>query len=138
MSAKVEQQERADRELSAKAAKPSAARKAAAPEALGHAGAVAGAGPRSQSRTFDRCEGESSRRVEVDAEGRVVRYVRDGRFGGRRVRIVHVYRRDGSLAQATAQDLDAGGAPVDPGALGIDVTERAEDAALDAPPRCGR
>jgi hypothetical protein len=126
-----------DRELSAKAARPSASRKAAAPEALGQRSDVAGA-PRPQLRAFDRCEGESSRIVEVDSEGRVVRYVRQGRFGGRRVRIVHTYRPDGSLAQVTAQDLDAGGETVDPRALGIDVTERAEDAALDAPPRCGR
>jgi Putative zinc-finger len=138
-ASRLELQEPRDRELSAKAAKPSAARKTAAPDALAYGGsrAAADAVQRVQSRTFDRCEGESSRRVELDAEGRVVRYVREGRFGGRRVRVVHTYRRDGALASATAQDLDAGGAAVDPRALGIEITERAEDAGIDAPRRCG-
>ncbi|HEY6006378.1 MAG TPA: hypothetical protein VIV57_26095, partial [Anaeromyxobacter sp.] len=126
-------------ELSAKAAKPSEARKAEATEALGYAGskAATGAAQRIESRTFERCEGESRRRVEVDAEGRVVRYVREGRFDGRRVRVVHFFGPDGSLARATAEDLDRGGA-VDPRALGIELAERAEDAGIDAPRRCGR
>jgi hypothetical protein len=138
MSARPEEQAR-DRELSAKPAKPSGARRAAAPESLGYAGskAAAGAAPRFESRTFERCEGESRRRVEVDAQGRVVRYVREGTFDGRRVRIVHVFAPDGSLARATAEDLDQG-VTVDPRALGIELAERAEDAGIDAPRRCGR
>ncbi len=137
MSARAEPQEAPDRELSAKAAKPSAARKAAAPEALGHAGGVAaGAAPRVQSRKFERCEGELRRFVRVDADGRVVEYVREGTFDGRRLRIHHAFGQDGSLAQVTAEDER--GRAVDPGALGVDFPQRAEDAALDAPPRCGR
>ncbi|HEY6100753.1 MAG TPA: zf-HC2 domain-containing protein [Anaeromyxobacter sp.] len=113
-----------------------AAKAAGAPGARSE---LAGEAPyRSEARTFARCEGESARRVEIDAGGRVVRYVREGRIGGRRVRIVHLFRPDGSLVSATAQDLDAGGAPFDPISAGIALPERAEEAGIDAPPRCGR
>jgi hypothetical protein len=74
--------------------------------------------------------------VELDPDGRVVKYVREGRFGGRRVRIEHVYGPDGALVSATARDVD-GGEPIDPRSLGISLPARAEEAGPDAPPRCG-
>jgi Putative zinc-finger len=89
------------------------------------------------TRTFDRCEGESSRTVELDEQGRVRMYAREGRIGGRRVRVVHAFGADGSLASATAQDLDEGGPPVDARKLGVEPVRRAQDAGIDAPPRCG-
>jgi hypothetical protein len=115
-----------------------AAKAAEAPSPAG-VRALAFATPlRAEVRSFERCEGESSRRVETDAQGRVASYVREGTIAGRRVRITHVYRPDGGLAAVTAEDLDAGGAVVDGRALGIAVPERAEEARIDAPPRCGR
>jgi hypothetical protein len=88
-------------------------------------------------RTFEGCPGETRRTVETDARGRVVRYVRDGTIAGRRVRIVQTFRPDGTVGSIAAEDLDAGG-PVDPRALGAILPERAEEARLEAPPRCGR
>jgi hypothetical protein len=112
---------------------------AAAPRdvASGNAGALT-APPRVASRSFPGCEGELARTVETDAQGRVVRYVREGTIGGRRLRIVQSFRPDGAPASTTAVDLGAGGAPVDARALGIALADRAEDASIDAPPRCGR
>lgn len=92
---------------------------------------------RQLTRTFDRCEGEASRRVELDDEGRVRTYAREGRIGGRRVRVVHAFAADGSLLSATAQDLDDGGPPVEARKLGVEPVRRAEEAGVDAPPRCG-
>jgi hypothetical protein len=101
--------------------------------ALGDAGSL-----RAEVRTFPGCDGETLRRVERDPEGRLVRYVREGRIGGRRVRIEHVYRPDGALAGATVRDLDASGALLDAAALGLELPARADEAGIDAPPRCGR
>jgi len=89
-------------------------------------------------RTFERCAGESRRIVETDPQGRVVRYVREGTIARRRVRIDHVFRPDGALDAASVQDLDAGGAALDARALGIVLPARAEEAGIDAPPRCNR
>jgi hypothetical protein len=94
--------------------------------------------PRVEVRTFRGCVGESSRRVERDEAGRVVTYVREGRIDGRRVRVVHAFGPDGALTSATVHDLDAGGPPRDARALGLALPARAEDALIDAPPRCGR
>jgi hypothetical protein len=97
----------------------------------------AGGMPRAEIRTFEGCEGETLRRVERDAEGRLVRYVREGRIAGRRLRVEHVYGPDGALARATVRDLDAA-TLLDAGALGLELPARAEEAGLDAPPRCRR
>jgi hypothetical protein len=94
--------------------------------------------PGAEIRSFPGCEGETLRRVERDPEGRLVRYVREGRIGGRRLRIEHVYGADGALAGATVRDLDAPGALLDARALGLALPARAEEAGIDAPPRCGR
>jgi hypothetical protein len=118
--------ERSDRP----AAKASAPSRASPDREAAHDGAARG-----EARTFPGCEGESWRRVEVDAGGRVVRYVREGRIAGRRVRIDHVYGSSGALEAATARDLDRG-EPLDARALGVALPERAEEAGLDAPPRC--
>lgn len=93
--------------------------------------------PTAEVRTFEGCEGEALRRVERDAEGRLVRYVREGRIAGRRLRIEHVYGPGGAIARAIARDLDSG-ALLDAGALGIELPARAAEAGIDAPPRCGR
>jgi hypothetical protein len=113
-------------------------KRAAAPRAAASAAPGEAAVPGTEVRTFAGCEGETLRRVERDAEGRLVRYVREGRIGGRRVRIEHVYGADGALARATARDLDGAGAPLDPAGLGVLLPARAEEAGIDAPPRCGR
>jgi hypothetical protein len=112
---------------------------AAANEALRHRAALRDEGsPRAEVRTFPGCEGETLRRVERDPQGRLLRYVREGRIDGRHLRIEHVYRPDGALAGATVRDLDASGALLDADALGLELPSRAEEAGIDAPPRCGR
>ncbi|HET8539487.1 MAG TPA: zf-HC2 domain-containing protein [Anaeromyxobacter sp.] len=93
---------------------------------------------RSGVRSFAGCEGEAVRRVEVDARGRVVRYVREGRIDGRRLRVDHAFGPDGRPAGVTVTDLDAPGAALDARALGLSLPASAEDARIDAPPRCGR
>jgi hypothetical protein len=93
---------------------------------------------RAEIRTFPGCEGEAWRKVELAPGGQVVKYVRLGWIGGRRLRIEHVYGPDGALASVTAEDLGGGGPLLDPRSLGIAVPERAEEAGPDAPPRCGR
>lgn len=116
---------------------------AAAPEARQAApGEVAdsaedAAPARVEVRRFPGCAGEALRVVEVDAGGRVVRYVREGRIAGRRLRIDHAFGPDGRLARATVVDLDAPGAALDPEALGLELPATAAEAGLDAPPRCG-
>jgi hypothetical protein len=124
---------------------PSAAREEArgasrrAPAKAAAPGAAAEDAPTTvEVRTFPGCEGEATRRVERDGQGRVVRYVREGTVGGRRLVVEHVYRTDGSLARATVRDLDRPGAAVDAAALGVVLVDRAEDAHADAAPRCGR
>jgi hypothetical protein len=94
--------------------------------------------PTVEVRTFAGCAGETTRRVEHDARGRVVRYVREGTIGGRRLAIEHVYGEDGALARATARDLDRPTVPIDAHALDVVLVDRAEDARADAPPRCAR
>jgi hypothetical protein len=114
---------------------------AAAPQAsLGYEGSQPGdaSPPRVQVRTFPGCEGEAVRRVEVDPSGRTVRYVREGKVGGRRLRVEHAFGPDGRPAGVTVTDLDAPGAALDARALGLSLPARAEDAGIDAPPRCGR
>jgi hypothetical protein len=93
---------------------------------------------RGEIQTFPGCEGEAWRKVELAPGGEVVKYVRLGWIGGRRLRIEHLYGADGTLASASAQDLGRGGPPFDPRALGIAVPERAEEAGPGAPPRCER
>jgi ribonuclease E len=92
---------------------------------------------RGEIRTFPGCEEESWRKVELDPDGRVVKYVREGRIAGRRVRIDHAYGPDGTLVSASARDVERG-EPLDPRSLGVALPERAEEAGPDAPPRCGR
>jgi hypothetical protein len=114
------------------------AAKAAPSAAASRAEGAAPGGPlREELRRFERCEGEAVRRVETAGDGRIVRYVREGTFDGRRLRVIQTFRPDGTPAAATAQDLDTG-APVDPRALGLALVAHARDAGIDAPPRCGR
>jgi hypothetical protein len=87
--------------------------------------------------TFQDCPGESWRKVETDPDGRVVMYVREGIVRGRHLRIEHLYGPDGALARATARDLGSGGPKLDASSFGVRAPARAEDAALDAEPRCG-
>ncbi len=68
----------------------------------------------------------------------MVRYVREGRVEGRRLRIVHAFDPEGRPAGVTVVDLDAPGEALDARALGLSLPARAEDAGIDAPPRCGR
>jgi hypothetical protein len=89
-------------------------------------------------RTFTDCEGESWRKVERDPEGRIVRYVREGRVAGRRVRVEHLFGADGGLAAVRVRDLDRGGAVIAPGALGLSTPRDASEAGPDAEPRCER
>jgi hypothetical protein len=111
----------------------------AAPRALARYARLREAGRlRGEIRTFTDCEGEAWRKVETDPSGRVVKYVREGRIGGQRLRIEHVYAEDGALSSATVRDLDEPGAPVDADALGLVLPPRASDAGIGAPPRCGR
>jgi hypothetical protein len=126
-----------------RAAPSSAQRKSAAvPEAEPRArsATLSEAAPPSPAevRTFPGCEGEATRRVERDAAGRVVRYVREGRIDGRRLRIVHAFEPDGRPAGVSVTDLDAPGAALDARALGLSLPARADEARIDAPPRCGR
>jgi hypothetical protein len=94
---------------------------------------------RGEIRTYPGCEGEAWRKVETDPQGRVVRYVREGRLDGRRLRVEHLYDEGGALVEAEAVDLDAAGAGRTPArALGLDVPLRAEAAAAGAAPRCDR
>ncbi len=87
-------------------------------------------------RTFTDCEGESWRKVERDPEGRTVKYVREGRVAGRRLRVEHLFSADGELAAVRATDLDRGG-DVASGALGLSLPRDASEAGADAEPRCG-
>lgn len=110
-----------------------------APRALARYAGLRDAGRlRGEIRTFADCEGETWRKVETDPSGRVVKYVREGRIGGQRLRIEHVYGEDGALSSATVRDLDAPGASVDADALGLALPRRASEAAIGAPPRCAR
>lgn len=88
-------------------------------------------------RTFVGCEGEAWRKVERDRQGRIVKYVREGRIGGVRVRVEHLFDADGRLAAVRATDVERGAA-VEPGALGLTLPRHAGEAGADAPPRCGR
>jgi Putative zinc-finger len=120
-----------------------AAPQAAAPDrsgaALARYSALRGAGSLSgEIRTFTDCEGESWRKVERDPEGRTVKYVREGRVGGRQVRVEHLFAADGSLAAVRVSDLERGGAAVAPGALGLSLPRDASEAGADAEPRCER
>lgn len=111
---------------------------APAEDALARYGALRAAGALSgEVRTFPGCEGEAWRKVERDAGGRIVKYVREGRVSGVRVRVEHLFETDGRLALVKATDLDRGGA-IDPGALGLTLPRDAAEADPDAPPRCGR
>lgn len=100
-------------------------------EGLRREGRLAG-----EIQTFPGCEGEAWRKLERDREGRVVKYVREGVVGGRRLRIEHVFGPDGALELATVVDLERPGTPVDADALGLTLPERAEEAA--GLPRCDR
>ncbi len=141
-SASAAQPPRAAAGAAPERASPGAMRKsAAAPEARAGYGAAdtsAAAPLHAEVRRFPGCEGEALRRVEVDARGRTVRYVREGRVGGRRLRIDHAFDPDGRPAGVTVTDLDAPGVAVDARALGLSLPASAGEAGIDAPPRCGR
>jgi YD repeat-containing protein len=82
-----------------------------------------------ERRSFPGCAGERRRVVERDADGRVVRYVREGELRT----IEQRYSPAGRLVEATAIE---GGVrrplPLDAPGLVRD----ARDAGIDAPPRC--
>lgn len=99
------------------AARPSAAR-----EPAREAGAVG-------TRSFAGCPGERRRIVELDGDGRVIRYVREGE----RRTIEHRYSPDGRLS-AAAELVDGGRRPLPLDAPGL--VRDARDAGIDAPPRC--
>jgi hypothetical protein len=87
---------------------------------------------RVEVRTFPGCEGEASRRVERDPEGRVVFYAREVVDGGRRIRVEAVYGVDGWPVQARAVDPTSG-----EGIVGVKVgAPPASEIDIDAPPRC--
>jgi hypothetical protein len=119
-----------EREAAAESASPAAALDRYA--SLREDGVLAG-----EIRTFVGCEGEAWRKVETDRQGRVVKYVREGRIGGVRVRVEHLFDADGRLAVVRATDVERGAA-VEPGELGLTLPRHAGEAGADAPPRCGR
>ncbi len=129
----------------------SAPRAALAPRAPGESDPVArwqalrGAGRlRGEVVTFLDCPGEAWRKVETDAQGQVVRYVRHGLAGGVPFEAELFYAEDGALGAARYREAhgawrelrlpgaSAGAAipapALDPG--------HASEAAADAPPRC--
>ena len=97
-------------------------------------------GRRAGTATFAGCPGETSREVEVDDRGRVVRYLRRGVWSGIAFEAELLYGDDGLLAEVRYR---AGGEERvwRPGRTGVPaallVPRRAADAGLDAPPRCG-
>jgi hypothetical protein len=128
----------------AKAAAPSAARAPEAPpegvagspgpepvarhEALRAAGRL-----RVEERTFPGCKHELWRRVERDADGRVVSYAWEEMVGTQRLRFEAIYGLDGRLVRKQA--LDAATSAPEP-----TVKFRVPPASsvdIDAPPRCG-
>jgi hypothetical protein len=88
--------------------------------------------PGVERRTFRSCPGEHVRELERDADGRVIRWAREGELDGRAVRVEARYGEDGALAELNV--TPAGAAPADAAALGVPL--RAADASLDGPPRC--
>lgn len=102
-----------------------------------HAALRAAGELRGEVRTFPGCEGERWRKVELDAGGRVVAYVREGRIGGAELRVEHYFDGDGALGavrvvRGGAATLHAGGAWPDLPGLPL----RAIDSGIDAAPRC--
>jgi hypothetical protein len=104
---------------------------------------------RTSAASFTGCPGESSREVDRDEQGRVVRYLRRGVFRGTAFEAELLYGDDGALSEVRyraagqvrtfrpgavgeAGDADAGGVPA-----ALLEPRRAEDAGPDAPPRCG-
>jgi hypothetical protein len=88
--------------------------------------------PGVERRTFRSCPGEHVRELERDADGRVIRWAREGELGGRAARVEARYGEDGALAELIVTPAEA--APADAAALGVPL--RAADASLDGPPRC--
>jgi hypothetical protein len=122
--------------------KSAAAPRAIAGYAAGGAAAPDAGALRTEVRTFAGCEGEAVRRVETDARGRVVRYVREGTFRGRRVEIEHVFLETGRADAVRLRGLDAPLAPEEARALSQELLpsfpRTAAEAGIDAPPHCGR
>jgi hypothetical protein len=104
---------------------------------------------RTSTASFAGCPGESSREVDRDEQGRVVRYLRRGVFRGTAFEAELLYDGEGALSEVryraagqvhtfrpgavgAAADADAGGVPA-----ALIEPRRAEDAGPDAPPRCG-
>jgi hypothetical protein len=118
----------------AKRAAPSAARPPAA-------GAAADDGAVVWERSFPGCAGESTRRVERDALGRVLVYARRGAVRGVPFEAVLSYGADGRLARVWYREGDGPAREVAGAAMrtalpaGIAEPERAEDV-LAAAPRC--
>ncbi len=128
----------------AKAAAPSAARAPeASPEAVAgspgpdpvarHEALRAAGRLRVEERTFPGCKHELWRRVERDADGRVVSYAWEEMVGTQRLRFEAIYGLDGRLVRKQA--LDAATSAPEP-----TVKFRVPPASsvdIDAPPRCG-
>ncbi|ACL63612.1 Fe-S oxidoreductase [Anaeromyxobacter dehalogenans 2CP-1] len=106
--------------------------------ALQQAGALRG-----EVVTFTDCDGEAWRKVERDAQGRVVRYVRHGRLAGRAFEADLYYGEDGALALARYREEGGPWREARPPGTDGAIPEaalrpaRAADARADAPPRCG-
>lgn len=128
----------------AKAAAPSAARApeaspegvagSPAPDPVARHEALRAAGRlRVEERTFPGCKHELWRRVERDADGRVVSYAWEEMVGTQRLRFEAIYGLDGRLVRKQA--LDAATSAPEP-----TVKFRVPPASsvdIDAPPRCG-
>ncbi|ACG71484.1 Fe-S oxidoreductase [Anaeromyxobacter sp. K] len=106
--------------------------------ALRQAGALRG-----EVVTFTDCDGEAWRKVERDAQGRVVRYVRHGRLAGRAFEADLYYGEDGALALVRYREEGGPWREARPPGTDGAIPEaalrpaRAADARADAPPRCG-
>jgi hypothetical protein len=90
--------------------------------------------PGVERRTFKSCPGEHVRELERDADGRVIRWAREGELGGRAVRVEARYGEDGALLDLNVTPAGADVDAADAAALGVPL--RAADASLDGPPRC--
>jgi hypothetical protein len=97
------------------------------------------------SAAYPHCAAEASRELDLDAQGRVVRYTRRGTHAGAPFQAELFYGEDGRLgavryqSQGRVHELRPGGA--DGATAGIPAfalePRQADRAGLDAPPRCG-
>ncbi len=89
---------------------------------------------RVEERTFPGCKHELWRRVERDADGRVVSYAWEEMVGTQRLRFEAIYGLDGGLVRKQALDA-ATSAPEPAVKFRVPPASRVD---IDAPPRCSR